>query len=146
MTALTEHDLQLLRGRNHVHFVTLYPDGSPHVTPMWVDADEAGHVLVNTSVGRIKDHNVRRDPRSAIRDPRSAIRDPRVALSVMDANDPYRWVSVTGEVVDMIEGAAADAHIDALCHRYHDEPWEPVPGQRRVIYRIRPDRVARGLG
>ncbi|MEX0992059.1 MAG: PPOX class F420-dependent oxidoreductase [Actinomycetota bacterium] len=132
MAGLTEDDVALLRARNHVHFVTLHPDGSPHVTPMWVDADEAGHVLVNTSVGRVKDRNVRRDP--------------RVALSVMDANDPYRWVSVTGEVVEMIEGPAADAHIDALCHRYHDEPWEPVPGQRRVIYRVRPDRVARGLG
>jgi len=132
MSGLTDDDLILLRARNHVHFVTLNPDGSPHVTPMWVDAADEGHVLVNTAVGRVKDRNARRDP--------------RVALSVQDAGDPYRWVSVTGEVVEMIEGEAADAHIDSLCRRYHDELWEPVPGQRRVIYRIRPDRIARGLG
>jgi PPOX class probable F420-dependent enzyme len=129
-TSLNEQDLALLRGTDVAHFVTLNEDGSPHVAPLWIDADDAGNVLVNTAVGRRKDRNVRRDP--------------RVALSITPQVDPYRWLSISGTVVSIETGAEAEAHIDALNRRYHDgEPWTPVPGSVRVIYRIRPDRVAR---
>jgi hypothetical protein len=37
-------------------------------------------------------------------------------------------------------------HIGALARRYDDRDWVAVEGQERVIYRIRPDRVARGDG
>ena len=125
-------DIQLLMGRSHGHFVTLNPDGSPQVTPVWVDADDQGHVLVNTASGRKKDRNVRRDP--------------RVAMSVQDHDDPYRWLSVTGTVVHITEGPEALDHIAALSLIYTGTPWETVQGQERVIYRIRPDRVARNEG
>lgn len=127
---LTAEDLALLRGRNVGHFVTINPDGSPHVAPLWIDADDDGAIVINTAAGRVKDRNV--------------LRDPRVALSVHEQADPYRWLSVNGTVVDRVEGDVALAHIDALSRRYRDgEPWEPVPGQVRVRYRIRPDRVVR---
>jgi len=128
---LTAADLQLLRGSNFGHFVTLRADGSPHSAPVWIDAD-GDRVLVNTAAGRVKDRNVRRDP--------------RVAISIHDQIDPYRWISISGSVVERTtEGA--DAHIDALNRRYHDgEPWQPVPGQERVILRIEPDRIVRSRG
>jgi PPOX class probable F420-dependent enzyme len=128
MAALTTEDLELLRGGNYGQLVTLNADGSPQVTVLWVDADE-GHVLVNTAEGRTKDRNLRRDPRAAV--------------SVVKDGDWYRWLSVSGTVVERITGREADAHIDRLSRRYDHEPWQPVPGQVRVLYRIRPDRVIR---
>ena len=126
---LTAEDRALLRGRNYAHFVTLNPDGSPHAAPLWVDADDEGFVLVNTAVGRRKDRNVRRDP--------------RVAVSLHEQEDPYRWLAVQGTVTELVGEPEALAHIGELARRYDDRDWEPVLGQDRVIYRIRPDRVTR---
>ena len=46
---------------------TLNADGSPQVTPVWVDFDGT-HVLVNTAKGRVKAKNLAREPRVAIVD------------------------------------------------------------------------------
>jgi PPOX class probable F420-dependent enzyme len=127
---LSPEDRALLRGRNYAHFVTLNADGSPHAAPLWIDVDDEGYVLVNTAVGRRKDRNVRRDP--------------RVAVSVHEQADPYRWLSVQGEVAEFIGEPAALEHIGALARRYDDRQWVPVAGQQRVIYRIRPDHVTGG--
>lgn len=128
MTGLGPEDVALLRERNFAHFVTLNADGTPHSTPVWIDADDDGFILVNTAVGRRKDRDVRRDP--------------RVAVSVHEQENPYRWLSVNGTVVDVVEGDEALAHIDVLSRKYGGKPWEPVQGQLRVRYRIRPDRIA----
>jgi PPOX class probable F420-dependent enzyme len=128
---MTDEDRSLLRDLNFAHVVTLNPDGSPHVAPTWIDADDAGHVLINSAVGRKKDRNVRRDP--------------RVAVSVHVQDDPYTWIAINGTVVSIETGDEAEGHIDALNQRYHDgERWTPRPGQVRVIYRVRPDRIVRG--
>jgi PPOX class probable F420-dependent enzyme len=129
MAELTDADRSLLRGRNYAHLVTLYADGTPQSTPLWVDADDHGHVLVNTAIGRVKERNVRRDP--------------RVAVSVFAQDDPYRWLSVTGTVVELVTGEEAESHIDRLSRRYDGEAWTYQPGQRRVLLRIRPERIAR---
>ena len=129
METLTEHDVRLLTGKNFAHVAVIRPDGSPHVTVTWIDAAD-GHVLVNTAVGRVKDRYVRRDP--------------RVSVSVHDERDPYEWLRVEGIVEQFETGERADQHIDALNRRYHDgEAWTYTPGQQRVIYRIRPQRVLR---
>ena len=127
---LTEHDLGMLRGRNFAHVATIRPDGSPHVTVMWVDASDDGRVLLNTAVGRAKDRYLRRDP--------------RVSVTVHREGDGYTWLRVEGIVEDFVTGEEAEAHIDALNRRYHlGEPWRYASGQVRVVYRIRPDRVLR---
>ena len=130
MSELSDADVELLRGRNTAHFATLNPDGSPHVTPVWIDVDDDGFVLLNTAVGRRKDRNVRRDP--------------RVAVSLHVGGDPGRWLSIQGTVTSFVDEPEALEHIGALARRYDDRVWTPVPGQVRVIYRIRPDRVTRG--
>lgn len=128
MTELTTDDLALLHGGNYAQFVTLYADGLPHVTPVWVDATET-HLLVNTAAGRVKDRNV--------------LRDPRVAVALMRFDDPHSWLSVSGVVEARVTGEEAESHIDALSRRYDSEPWSPVRGQTRVLYRIRPQRILR---
>ena len=125
--SLTDSDLELLTGGNYAVLVTLYEDGAPHATVTWVDAAD-GQLLVNTAEGRRKDRNLRRDPRSGV---------------TVIGEDFYRWVSIQGTVVDRMTGPQAEAHIDTLSRRYDDEPWTPVPGQVRVLYRIEPRRIIR---
>ena len=95
---------------------------------MWVDVDD-GQVIVNTAIGRLKERNVRRDP--------------RVALSMTDFENPYDWAEIRGRVVELVEGEPAEATIDALAKKYLDQDSYPFrqPGERRVIMRIEPTRV-----
>ncbi len=126
MAELTDDDVELLTGTNYATFVTVRPDGSPQATVTWVDAAH-GQVLVNTAQGRIKDRNVRANP--------------RVALTIMKAGDAYDWISITGTVVEIEVGERAERHIDELSHRYDGHGYSYTPGQVREILRIRPDRV-----
>ncbi len=129
MTArLTPADVELLTGRSYATLVTVNPDGSPHASITWIDAAD-GLVLVNTAEGRVKARNLRRNP--------------RVAVLVTREGDPYDWISITGTVVGTAGPQEGLAHIDALSRRYDGEPWEPVEGQERVVFRIRPDRIVR---
>jgi PPOX class probable F420-dependent enzyme len=129
MATLNDDDVELLTGKNFAHFAVIRPDGTSHVSVIWIDAAD-GFVLANTAVGRVKDRYVRRDP--------------RVSVSLHDERDPYRWLRIDGVVEGFVTGPEADAHIDALNRRYHDgEAWTTTPGQERVIYRISPRRILR---
>ena len=128
MADLTHGDLELLHGKNFAHVATIGPGCSPHVTVTWVDEAD-GFVLVDTAAGRVKDRNV--------------LRDPRVTVSVFDQTDPYRWLMVRGSVEERVVGDEAERFINVLSRKYTDEPWEYQPGQIRVLYRIRPERIAR---
>src|ERR687888_633202 len=90
---------RLFEGKNFVFISSIMKDGSPQVTPTWVDI-ENGNILVNTAIGRIKHKNISRDP--------------RVALAIVDQNNPYDMVTVRGRVIEQISGEAADKHIDKL--------------------------------
>ncbi len=128
MAELTEVDLGLLTGAEYATFVTVNPDTSPHATVTWTDAAD-GHVLINTAQGRVKDRNVRANP--------------RVALTIMPGGDAYAWITIIGTVVDIEVGERAERHIDDLSHRYDGHGYRYTPGQVREILRIRPDRIIR---
>lgn len=128
MVELNAKDLELLTGANYATFVTLDDDGLPQSTIIWIDAAD-GHVLVNTAKGRVKDRNVRRDP--------------KVSVLVVREGDAYDWISVSGEVVDIEEGERAERHIDELSHRYDGHGYSFTEGQVREILRIRPVRIIR---
>lgn len=118
----------LLKKPAFAHLATLMKDGSPQVTPVWCDYDGT-HVRVNSAKERLKDKNMRRDK--------------RVALSIQDPDNPYRYIAIRG-TVEQITQDGADAHIDALAKKYLGKERYPfrAPGEVRVIYRIRPDRIA----
>ncbi len=120
--------INLLKGKNIAFLATLMPDKSPQVTPVWIDTDGT-HVLINTATNRIKYKNI--------------IRDPRVAVSVVDASNPYNMVSIRGIVEDMIRGKGADDHIDALAKRYLGVDRYPFrrEDEERVIIRIKPHSI-----
>ena len=118
----------LLTKKAFAHLATIMPDGSPQVTPVWIDFD-GGHVRVNSAKGRIKDKNMRRNG--------------RVALAIQDPDNPYRYLAVRGRVEEITE-AGADTHIDSLAKKYLGQDRYPhrQPAEVRVIYRIRPERVS----
>ncbi len=121
----------LFERESFAHFATLMPDGTPQVTPVWIDSDD-GDVLVNTARGRRKERNVEADP--------------KVGLSILDPDDPYRYVSIRGEVADVTEEGAVE-HIDELARRYMDVEEYPHHGDEdgeRVIVRIEVAGVATG--
>jgi PPOX class probable F420-dependent enzyme len=110
---------------------TLRADGSPHSTVVWVDTDGDEVVRFNTPHGSLKQRHL--------------ARDPRVSLVVIDPQDMYRWVGVTGTAE--ITGEGADAHIDALAKTYLDADSYPFrrPGEQRLTVRITVDKVD-GIG
>lgn len=123
---------KLFEGKNFAFLATLMKDGSPQVTPTWVDIDKNSNtILVNTAKGRIKHRNISRDP--------------RVAVSVIHFSNPYDMVTVRGKVIEQINGKAADEHIDKLAKKYLDKDKYPRrrPGEERVLLRIKPELVAR---
>jgi PPOX class probable F420-dependent enzyme len=118
----------LFTKQSFAHLGTLMPDGSPQVTPVWCDYD-GSHIRINTAKGRVKDKNMRRNK--------------KVALSIVDPDNPYRHLSVRGQVEEITE-QGADAHIDALAKKYLGKDKYPFrqPGEVRVIYKIRPEKVS----
>ena len=127
MTDIPENYRDLFSKPAFAHLVTLMPDGSPQVTPVWVDLD-GNTVLINTAKGRLKDRNMRRDP--------------RVALAISDPANPYRYVQVRGRIEHATEDGA-DAHIDKMAKKYLGKDTYPFrqPGEVRVIYKITPEQV-----
>src|SRR5262249_32830350 len=124
---LTEADVALFKGTNFGHFCTLMGDGSPQLSVVWIDVEDAtGLILVNTAIGRVK--------------PRNVERDPRVAISVHDQQNPYAMIAGRGTVGE-ITREGAEEHIDFLSRKYDGEDF-PRHGDR-ILLKVRPEHVAR---
>jgi PPOX class probable F420-dependent enzyme len=125
---LTDKQAKLFLDKNFAAVATIRPDGTPHVTPVWVDYD-GDRVVFNTATGRAKWRHMQRDP--------------RVTIEVYSQEDPYEYVTVTG-TVELEEGEAADRHIDKLSEKYtgNSKFQSHRPGERRVIVRVTPERVS----
>ncbi len=126
MTELSQ-DAQTLIDEPHLaHFVTLMKDGSPQVSPVWVDHDGT-HILINTAEGRQKPRNIRRDR--------------RVALSIADHQNSFRYLLVRGKVVEITTEGAWD-HIRKLNLKYTGSSDYPKhDGQVRLLVKILPEHV-----
>jgi PPOX class probable F420-dependent enzyme len=118
---------ELLEGRNFGQVATVREDGSPHVTPVWVDHD-GEHIVLNTAEGRDWPANARRTG--------------KVAINVVNRDNPYEFVYIQGTVADE-DTDGADAHIDKLAQKYMDVDDYPFrkDGETRLIIKIAPDKV-----
>jgi len=127
MPGIPDSFKDMLQKKAFANLATVSADGTPQVTPVWFDYDGT-HIRFNTAKGRVKDKNLRRNP--------------AVALTIMDPDNPYRYVQVRGRVAEITE-AGADAHIDSLAKKYtgQDRYGNRRPGEVRVTYKIMPDRV-----
>jgi PPOX class probable F420-dependent enzyme len=127
MAALPEKQREFLDDNPYVGTVTtLRSDGSPHSTVVWVDVRN-GAVGFNTARGRAKTDHLERDPRAS--------------LLVVDPNDPYKWVAVSGRAALSDDGA--DQQIDKLAKKYIGRdtyPWRRREEQRVSVW-ITPESV-----
>ncbi|MET0591764.1 MAG: PPOX class F420-dependent oxidoreductase [Polyangiaceae bacterium] len=121
---IPEKYLDLFQKKAFANLATIMPDGSPQVTPVWVDFD-GNHVLINTARGRQKDKNMQRDA--------------KVSLAILDPDNPYRYLEIRGKVADITE-QGADDHIDKMAMKYMGKDKYPFrsPTEKRVIYKIEP--------
>ena len=125
---LTANSIRLIEGKNIAHLATLMPDGSPQVTPVWID-HEGDVVLVNTAMGRVKQRNISRDH--------------CVAVSITNQDDPYDKALIRGRVIaQTFQGA--EAHIDKLAKKYTgaSKYQKSLPDENRIILKIEPIKVS----
>lgn len=125
MATLNDKARAIIDRPNLAFVATVMADGSPQVTPVWIERED-DTITFNTATGRVKDGNMRRDP--------------RIAIAVADREDDYARVIVRGRVVDMIEGEEADRQIDRLSKKYtgNDEYEGHRPGESRVKVVVEP--------
>jgi PPOX class probable F420-dependent enzyme len=127
VATIPEKFADIFQKKTFAQLATLMADGSPHVAPVWIDYD-GQHILVNTAKGRVKDRNMRRDP--------------RVAMDLLDPDNPYRHISIRGRVVDITE-KGADEHIDKMAKKYIGQDRYPhrTAGEVRVLFKIEPEQA-----
>lgn len=123
MAALPAEVRELLEARNFAHLATTLPDGSPHSVPVWIGV-EGDHVVFFTQPGSRKARNLERDP--------------RVAISAVDAANPYRSAQLRGRVVGTVEGDEALEIIDRLAVKYTGEPF---PMRSGIVFLVEPERA-----
>ena len=124
MAKLTEAQYRMFTDPYYGVVATVRPDGSPHQSVVWVDYD-GENVVFNTAEGRAKPRHIRANP--------------NVSVTVVDPENPYRWIAVSGPVEMSKEGAAE--HINKLSHKYRGRDYDLPPGQQRLIVRVKPERV-----
>jgi PPOX class probable F420-dependent enzyme len=119
--------IRLLTGKNFAFVATLMKDGSPQITPTWIDYD-GKTILINTAEGRTKQKNLSRDQ--------------RVAISIVDQNNPYNMVTIRGKVIEQTS-KGADEHIDKLAKRYLGVDKYPFrsPTEKRIILKVTPEKI-----
>jgi PPOX class probable F420-dependent enzyme len=126
---LTPTDLQHLledQTRAYAFLSTLMKNGSPQLTPIWFNVED-GMLTINSVKGRVKDQNLRRDP--------------RLAIAIMDLSKPLEYIQVRGRVAEITE-AGGEEHIHALAQKYQGKNWNIPEGQIRVKYRIQVEAIS----
>lgn len=128
----------LLTGNNFAHLATTMPDGSPHSVPLWIDmiGDRVVFFTQPTS-----------------RKARNIARDPRVAISIVQADNPYRSAAIFGRVVESVDGPRAKEVADQIAIRYTGRPFRKptttlyfVEVSKALYKDLRPARRADGDG
>jgi len=126
--AIPSEYLDLLQQKVTVaNLATIMPDGTPQVTPVWFDYRD-GKVRVNSAKGRVKARNMKENA--------------PVALSILDPDNPYRYIQIRGRVGRATEDGAS-AHIDSLAKKYLGKEKYPFgqPGEVRILFEIEPSAV-----
>ena len=117
----------LLESTALAHVATLGPDGEPQSNPVWFDW-VGEHVKFSQTKTRQKYHNLQRDP--------------RIALSIVDPENPFRYLEIRGEVTRVEEDLNID-FISSMAKKYLGLDRYPNhrPGDERVVVFVRPEHT-----
>jgi PPOX class probable F420-dependent enzyme len=110
------------------HVATVGPNGEPQNNPVWFGWD-GERLTFSQTTGRQKYRNV--------------ARDPRVALSIVDPENPYRYLEIRG-TVERIDPDPDRAFINSMAKKYIGQdvyPWH-VPGDERVVLVVKPEHTS----
>ena len=121
--------VDLLTGSTLGHVTVVTPKGTLVSHIMWVDYED-GRVLTSSRVGSAKGKALRADP--------------RVSISVVDAANPWRWVSVSGRVVEIVPDTDL-VFIDKMSRRYTGRDYM-MRDMAREVFMIEPERVRSSTG
>lgn len=125
---LPDDVLALLDQPVFAFIATTFPDGQPQNTPVWITVVD-GRPVFNTAVGRVKERNLRRDP--------------RLSLAFLTPDDPEEYVELRGTAEFSLDGA--DEMIDALSRKYVGTDFaHHSASQQRINVFVNVDRVSRG--
>ncbi|MHB8647131.1 MAG: PPOX class F420-dependent oxidoreductase [Thermomicrobiales bacterium] len=120
---LTDKARAFLNEKRFAVLATINKDGTPHQTVMWYEL-QGDEVMMNTARGRLKDHNL--------------ARDPRISICVEDGQ---RFVTLRGTVTLTDEQEVAQADIARLAVRYNgpERAKDSIPtfrNQHRITLRM----------
>lgn len=109
---------------------TINRDGTPQQSTVWYELQD-GEIMMNTRRGRLKDRNLRRDPRASI-----------------CVEDGYRYVTIRGTVTLIDDQEVAQEDIKRLAIRYHgqdiseDQVRNQFSKEERVTIRLPIDHLS----
>lgn len=126
---LSDKAIKFIEAKNFGYLATVMSDGSPQVSPVWIDHEGNELILVNTAIGRLKQRNAKRNP--------------KVAIAIADAVNQYDMITIRGSVVEQTT-KDADEHIDKLAKKYLGKDKYPYrsPMEKRIVLKIKPDRIS----
>jgi PPOX class probable F420-dependent enzyme len=126
MASFNDTIRDIVDGKNFATLATINSDGSPQTSPVWITRD-GDELLLSTVVGRLKERNLRRDPRASV--------------TVFDHDNPYNYFEARGSVtLDETDGFKL---INDLSHKYTGADYTGDEGTDnvRVIVRLVPEKV-----
>ncbi len=117
----------ILDKQGFAHVATIGPEGEPHSSPVWYDWDGERFLFSQTKT-RQKFRNMQRDA--------------RVAVSIIDPDNPYRYLEIRG-TVDGIDDDEGNAFINSMAKKYMDQDVYPFPqpGDERIVVKVAPDHT-----
>jgi PPOX class probable F420-dependent enzyme len=133
MAELSDKARTFLEEKRFAVLGTINPDSTPQLSAMWYELD-GDEILMNTKVGRVKERNLRRDP--------------RISICIEDG---YHYLTLTGTAQLVDDQATAQADIKRLATRYHNpEKAEQMSRdqfskEQRVTIRMTIDRIVEDL-
>lgn len=110
------------------HVATLGPKGEPQNNPVWFEMKD-GLIRFSQTTARQKLRNVQRDG--------------RVSFSIVDPENPYRYLEIRA-TLERIDPDPDFAFIDSMAKKYLGEdryPWSQ-PGDERVVLNFRPEHTS----
>lgn len=127
---LSEKARAYLREKRFTVLATLNKDGTAQLTTMWYLLENDGTIMMNTRVGRLKERNMRRDP--------------RISVCIEDG---YRYLTIKGRVEMIDDPQISQRDIYRLSARYHGEEKAKkqvetqFSKEQRVTLRLKPESI-----